>query len=677
MAGSFLKRSFIILVAVFTVLIVVSTMTPLASATHIVSAEKAEPPREETLIIGGGLWNPPTNWNPLLPWVATTGTIGLIYETLYLYEPLNDTLIPWLAAEEPKWLDNQTLQIKLRDAKWSDGTPVTSADVKFTFYELPQMLPSLYYSSMANYTIDVETPDDFTVIFKFNTTAISYPDFYSALYTIPILPRHIFKPIVEEKGAEVLQMEVVGADKPEDIVGSGMYKVYMTTQDAAYLVRNDDWWGKKYFGLPGPKYIKYIMVFSNQVALGLLLRGDLDWSNFFIPGIPDLVKRYNFLVTFYKHPPYYLSATVAYIFVNHNNTIMTPEFRKAMYYAIDIDRIINEVYEGAVVKANPVGLLEIPGWKKFIATDLINSYNYTYDPDKAKKILDEAGYVDIDGDGWREAPDGSKIDLEIIVPYGWTDWMQAAIIIADCLKAVGIKVTPSFPAYGLYSDKMYRGDFDLLINNFGSYGSISPYLVYNWLLWPDAPDIGEYSWSGNFGRYRNENVTELLENISYTPLTDEERLKKLYYELEKIFLDEMPYIPLWCNGYWFQATTFYWTGWPTEENPYTIPVSWSGRWTADAGLLVLLHLKPTHPTITTTTTTTTTTTVPPTTTIPPTITATTTATTTTPPPAPTTTTTTTPPAATGVSATTWAIIITIIIIIIAIILWLYYRRRLR
>ena len=241
--------------------------------------------------------------------------------------------------------------------------------------------------------------------------------------------------------------------------------------------------------------------------------------------------------------------------------------------------------------------------------------------------------------------------------------MQAAIIIADCLKAVGIKAVPDFPAYGVYSDMMYKGEFDLLINNFGSFVSPSPYTVYNWAFWPDAPPAGEYSWSGNFGRYYNDNLAQILEQIAHTPLSDRKTLKKLYEELEKILLDEMPYIPLWYNAYWFQATTLHWKGWPTSENPYAVPVTWPGRW-QDGGLLVLLHLKP----VTSATPTTSPTPTPTITKTPTSPTTTITTPSTTSPSSPPTSTTTTPSAGIG---TEWlyaalAIILIVIIIIVAI-----------
>ncbi len=574
-------------------------LTPLLGVT---AAYSQKIPRSETVIVGGGMWSPPTNFNPLVPWAATTGTIGLIYEPLYLYIPHLGKWVPWIASEEPKWLNDTTVMIKIRDASWWDGKPLTSKDVKFTFYDLPKKLKSLYYASMLSYLVDVKTPDEKTVIFVFNRTTMNYPQFYYYLYSIPILPEHVISPILKEKGEGILKLSVIGATKPSEIVGSGMYKVYKTTEDTIYYERVDNWWGIKYFGKPGPKYIKYVMVFSNQVALAMLLRGDLDWSNFFIPGIPNLLKQYSFLVTYYRHPPYYLPANVAFLFINHNKKPLNdPRFRKALYYAIDIDRIIREVYEGAVLKANPVGLIEIPGWKQFLATDLIKQYGYKYDPEKAKKLLDEAGYVDRNGDGWRDLPDGTTIELRVSVPYGWTDWMQAAIIIADSLKKVGIKAEPDFPAYGVYADMMYKGEFDLLINNFGSFVSPSPWTLYDWAYWPNAPKKGEYSWSGNFGRYRNPEVAKLLDEIAHTPLDDVAKLKQLYRALEKILLDDMPYIPLWYNAYWFQATTLYWTGWPSEKNPYAVPVTWPGRW-QDGGLLTLLHLKPAKPSPVTTTT---------------------------------------------------------------------------
>lgn len=573
------------------VVLAFSVAAPLA---NIASAQTVPiPPREETLVVGGGLWSPPTTFNPLVPWSAVPGVTGVIYETLYLYLPHNATWIPWLADGMPQWINSTALQIKLKgDAYWWDGQPITSKDVRFTFYEVPELTQwSVYYSGIRQYLLDVATPDDRTVIFVLNRSAINYPYFYSYLHNMPILPEHALRSFLQQKGSGVLQLNVLGADKPEDIVGSGMYKVYFTTSDTLWYVRNDNWWGKKYFGLPAPKYIKYVMVTSNQVALAMLTTGDLDWSNFFLPGVPTLIKQYNWLVTWYKNPPYYLPAAVLYLFVNHaKKPFNDTAFRKAIYYAIDINRIINEVYEGAAERANPVGLLPLPGYKDFLAEDLVAKYNYTYDPEKAKSILDAAGYK-VGPDGWRRAPDGSPIVVRVECPYGWTDWMQIALIIVQNLQAIGINAQPYFPAYSVYNEELYKGEFDMLLNNFGSYIDVSPYLLYNWLLWPNAPAVGQYSWGGNYGRYYNNNVTEILSMIANTPLNDKSTLMPLYRQLQEILLEEVPYIPLIWWVYLFQASTLHWTGWPTADNPYGVPTTWIGHWTR-GGVLVLLNLKP-------------------------------------------------------------------------------------
>ena len=80
-------------------------------------------------------------------------------------------------------------------------------------------------------------------------------------------------------------------------------------------------------------------------------------------------------------------------------------------------------------------------------------------------MLAAAGYKDTNGDGYVENKDGSKIDLKIVCPNGWSDWMTAIQVIADSAKAVGIKITPEFPEYGTLADDRGHARFDLLLGN--------------------------------------------------------------------------------------------------------------------------------------------------------------------------------------------------------------------
>ena len=88
---------------------------------------------------------------------------------------------------------------------------------------------------------------------------------------------------------------------------------------------------------------------------------------------------------------------------------------------------------------------------------MVKNYGFTYSVAKAKTILADNGYKDTNGDGFVENKDGSKINLSLIVPNGWSDWMTAIQIIADSAKDAGIKITPSYPDYNTLVDDRGHG----------------------------------------------------------------------------------------------------------------------------------------------------------------------------------------------------------------------------
>jgi peptide/nickel transport system substrate-binding protein len=97
------------------------------------AAGPASYPRNETLYISGTQWGPPNNWNPIMDWQYATGTEGLVYENLFLYDPMKGVYKPWLASKGG-WTSKNVYELTLRDGlTWSDGQPLTSADVVFTF----------------------------------------------------------------------------------------------------------------------------------------------------------------------------------------------------------------------------------------------------------------------------------------------------------------------------------------------------------------------------------------------------------------------------------------------------------------------------------------------------------------------------------------------------------------
>ncbi len=533
-------------------------------------------PRNETLYETGGLWEPPSNWNPLVPWAAVTGTIGLIYETLFAFDPLKGELIPWL-AEEGRWVNATTYRLTLRKGlAWQDGKPLTAEDVKFTF-ELAKKIKGIYYSTIWTWLKSIEILDDYTLYFKFSTP--KYHEWTYQLYQISILPKHIWEKKTED---EILSGSNEGA------IGSGPYLFHTYTQDRMVYKRNENWWGKKLLSLePKPKYVVCMRFLSNNVALGALMKGELDISNDFLPNIASLKRFYGDVIhTWFDGPPYMLSDDTVFLFMNTRKKPMDdPKFRRALAFAINTQEIVDRVYQGQVVAANPLGFL--PCWMDYYDEEVVKKYGFSYNPEKAAALLDKAGYKDVDGDGWREAPDGSEIELTIIVPYGWTDWMEAIKIIARDFERVGINVAPKFPDYSKYEEDMAYGKFDMLLNNFGAAVSATVWTLFNFLF----TAIQDEMWDGNFGRYENPEVSKLVEQFNETPLDQVEKGKEIASKIEEIFLKDMPAIPLWYNGMWFQANTTYWKNWPSEKNPYAYPVTWPGMWLF-GGTLVLMHVTP-------------------------------------------------------------------------------------
>ncbi len=551
------------------------TTTPTEAPSAAPTVEYA---RNETLYTSGTQWGPPSNWNPIMTWAYATGTLGLCYETLFLYDPLADEFMPWL-AESGGWTSDTVYEVKLRQGiTWSDGEPLTAEDVAFSF-ELGKF-PSVPYSTLWNWLQSAEVVDDYTVRFTFSSA--NYQEWASLLYQTAIVPKHLWEGRTEEE---------VSTGANENPVGSGPYLYDTYSEDRMVWVKNDNWWATKLLGLDvKPKRIVDIVNSSNNVALGMVLQGQLDLSNNFLPGVASLRDpgRGYGVQTYYPEAPYMLSANTAWLVLNTTKPPMDdPAFRKGLASSIDVSKIVNVVYGNIVQASSPTGLL--PNWDKYVDQDVVGQLGFSYDPDKAKSILAQAGYKDVDGDGFLEAPDGSQIKLSIIVPNGWTDWMESIRVIADSAQAVGINLTPDFPDYNALVDARNSGNFDMVINN-DKQISNTPWTYYDYVF---RLPILDTQTTTNFGRYENTEAWDLVQQLDQTPVDDVEGMKAITSQLQKIQLTDLPIIPLWYNGMWAQTSNAVWTNWPSSEegsNHYT-PSTWRGYWNMTA-ILMLTELEP-------------------------------------------------------------------------------------
>jgi peptide/nickel transport system substrate-binding protein len=470
-------------------------------------------------------------------------------------------------------------EIKVRQGvTWSDGTPFTAADVKFTFDTAQKA--AIFFSPVWDWLKEIKQVDDYTLQFTF--TEPLYQEWANYMYTVPVIPQHVW---------ESRTAEEIASGANDSPIGTGPYMYDTHDQDRMVWLKNENWWAKSALSLdPAPKRIVDIVNGSNNVALGLVLQGGLDLSNNFLPGIATLVKGGYGVQTYYPDAPFMLSANTAWLSLNSTKKPMDdPAFRKALAHAINVDQIVQVVYGNIVKAANPTGLLPI--WDQYVDQDMVAKLGFSYDPEKAKSLLAEAGYADVDGDGFVETPAGEPIALKIIVPNGWTDWMESIKVISRGAQAVGINLEPAYPDYGGYLDARLNGTFDMAIDN-QPQASNTPWTYYDWMFQNPISDIATMQ-NGNYGRYDNQEAFDLVTELDKTPVDDVEGMKAIVSQLQEIQLTEIPIIPLWYNGMWSQYSNAVWTNWPSaaETDNHYLPTTWRGYWNMTS-ILMLTELEP-------------------------------------------------------------------------------------
>ena len=374
------------------------------------------------------------------------------------------------------------------------------------------------------------------------------------------------------------------------MVGTGpfTYGAGKGTSGTLQWNRRPNWWATKALGMKMPmQYLVDIHNTQNTASLQNFLKNDIDLSNNFFPGVDKSIGGK--VQTYYAKAPYMLSANTAWLVPNTTHAPLNDAaFRRALAMSINIDQIVKADYGNIVAKADPTGLL--PTWNKWIDKAQSNKLGFKYNIAGAKALLAANGYKDTNGDGYVENKQGQSVNLRLIVPDGWSDWMTAIQIIAASAKDAGIKITPAYPDYNGLVDERNSGKFDLVINNDKQLGP-TPYTYYDYLF--HLPVAATQTFA-NYSRFTSSGpkpwaLTLALNKVNPSNVA---AAKAIHSKIQKYILEDLPAIPLWYNGLWSQANTTYWTNFPSAASSRKFtPSVWNG-YINMTGIDALANLKP-------------------------------------------------------------------------------------
>ena len=549
-------------------------------------------PRQQTLYLSGQQNDAPGSFNPLAEsWMASWpvgGRFNLMYEPLITYNSLNGKIEPLLGTLVEELSNNDSIVVDLNPAaKWSDGKPVTSTDVTFMF------LRGSINSTEQISAIHIDTlkkNEDGTVVERLSfmvakdkrNNPLTVRDMLQATR---IAPSHVFEPLIKEKGLD----ETKKLPMDQNPVISGPYNLRSADPNKIILERRDDYWGNAALHdgqLPAPKFIVHPIYKNNEHNTIAMREGNLDASQSFIPRIQR--KASAGVHTWWNEPPYFRPGAMPMLVIN---TLKEPlndkRFRRALATAIDYNALRQFAVSNytSTLKAGLIMPTDLEG--KYIVDEDLEKFGVNLGiSDEAerlaavKQILSEAGFKSVfNDDGTLDHMENAKGErlptLYITSPNGWTDWEAMVTIAVEGMRKAGIDIREGFVGGGSYWPAMGLGNFDLVMHK--PVADVTPSLPWSRfneiMASRDWQPLG--AWAGvNIGRYNQPGSEgfrpEVDQLLSAIPLmTDSVEIAKAYRELNKIFMEDQPSIPLvYLPEQFYEFSDRVWTNWPTAENPY-------------------------------------------------------------------------------------------------------------
>jgi peptide/nickel transport system substrate-binding protein len=439
-----------------------------------------------------------TTFDPIFTILAPdVWVLNQFYSTLVRANADATDIVPDLAESWEISPDGLAYTFHLRDAKFSDDTPVLASDVAFSLTRLRDAeaapMRSLYQVISA-----IETPDDRTVILKLSKP---YTPLMSALamFAASIVPEHAVKEHGDSFG--------------EHPVGSGAFVLKEWRRgESVVLERNPLYWEE---GLPKLDGVEWIYVPNDNTRMLKLTAGEVEAATF-VPWnqIKDLQADPNISVQLDK------STRMDHILINHAHAPLdNKSVRQALNMAIDQKAIVDVVTFGYGTPANSFFPLDGMYYNP-------ENPNYAYDPDKAKAMLDEAGVSDL--------------SLDFVLVAGDSAHDQIGVLVKDQLAKVGVNVNLVKMEGGQQWDALIAGEYDIgvmwWVNDIFDPDQKAQFCVSG------DPENRSY-----YTNYKNPAVTDLV-NAAAVEL-DPIKRKAMYYDIQRMAKDDVHWIDLYYSPF--------------------------------------------------------------------------------------------------------------------------------
>jgi peptide/nickel transport system substrate-binding protein len=528
----------------------------LAGSPAVWAQDATDVPEDERLVLRVGT---PEDMVTDSPWFACCNEwemLALNYDMLVGFDPQDlSPGGPGLAEECVPSDDHMTWTCTLREGmEWSDGEPLTSRDVAFTYrFIIDNGIPQ--FRAYFPFDPTFETPDDRTLIWKATqpTFALEVPPY------VYIVPEHIWG---EYDGQDKQQIRNA-PNTPS--VGSGPFTLTEWQREQYWrMEKNERYWGDE----PAVDEVVFQIYSSQEAMLQALKNGDIDIAADILPSLRTVVEGEPGIETHVTLSDWWLN--LAFNFggqgdeATNHPALQDLIVRRAIAHAVDKETLAARVYHGTAVAGDTVIRPASTYWH----LDIPAEEEYAFDPGLAGSMLDDAGYVDTDGDGIREMPDGGEpLDFQIAASTDTTGAVDAGRLIKGYLEDVGIGVNLKPIDDNNMNEIWGSGDFDAYIWYW--YGDPDP--DYQLSIFTSGQCGG---WSD--GCYSDPTFDSLYEE--QRSILDREERREVVYEAQRRLYEQLPGLVLAYPGSVQAYRTDRFEGWTPAPAPDGYLVFGYGPW---------------------------------------------------------------------------------------------------